>query len=124
MKIIRIKELLFLALSVCVVFAFIIKQATAQQTSSRIGFNLEFQLTGIFSPVVSKVIVTNVSLGSQAQTVGLAVGDELIRVQDFEVAGSEASALKPHMEFVAGKPKKLVLRKPDGRTYEAILMKP
>lgn len=62
--------------------------------------------------------------GSQAQTAGLALGDELIKVQDVEVPGNDASVLKPHIEFVSGKPKKLVFRRPNGQSYEATLLKP
>jgi C-terminal processing protease CtpA/Prc len=61
---------------------------------------------------------------SQAKAAGLAVGDELIRVEGIEVPGNGAFTLKPHMEFVPGKPKRLMFRRADGSTYEATLTKP
>jgi hypothetical protein len=39
------------------------------------------------------------------------------------VPGSQTSALKPHMEFLAGQPKKLVFRRPSGQEYETTLLK-
>ena len=124
MKFIRRKELLAIALSVATLLGLTITQATAQQPSGRIGFSLKVQADGFFNPKVTKVVVELVEPGSQAQTAGLALGDELIKVQDIEVPGTDASVLKPHMEFVSGKPKKLVFRRPNGQTYEATLVKP
>jgi predicted metalloprotease with PDZ domain len=124
MKFIRSKELLAIALSVATLLGLTITQATAQQPSGRIGFSLKVQADGFFNPKVTKVVVELVEPGSQAQTAGLALGDELIKVQDIEVPGTDASVLKPHMEFVSGKPKKLIFRRPNGQTYEATLVKP
>ena len=124
MKFLSIKELLVFLLSICVTFGLTIKQVTAQQPSGRIGFSLKVQADGFFKTKVTKIVVDLVEPGSQAQTAGLALGDELIKVQDVEVPGTDASVLKPHMEFVSGKPKKLVFRRPNGQTYEATLVKP
>ena len=123
MKFLYIKELLVFALSVCMAFGLTITQVTAQQPSGRIGFSLKVQADGFFKPKVTNVVVDLVEPGSQAQA-GLAPGDELIKVQDIEVPGTDASVLKPHTEFVSGKPKKLVFRRPNGQTYEATLVKP
>lgn len=124
MKINLIKEMHVIALLFCAVFCSTISQANAQQPSGRIGFSLKVQADGFFNPKVTKVVVELVEPGSQAQTAGLALGDELIKVQDVDVPGTDASVLKPHMEFVSGKPKKLVFRRPNGQTYEATLVKP
>lgn len=124
MKINLIKEMLVIELFCCAVFCSTINQANAQQTLGRIGFSLKVQADGFFNPKVTKVVVELVEPGSQAQIAGLALGDELIKVQDIEVPGTDASVLKPHMEFVSGKPKKLVFRRPNGQTYEATLVKP
>jgi ABC-type sugar transport system substrate-binding protein len=122
MKIILIKELLALVLYVCMVFGLTITPATAQQPSGRIGFSLKVQADGFFNPKVTKIVVDLVE--PQAQKAGLSLGDELIKVQDVIVPGTDASVLKPHMEFVSGKPKKLLFRRPNGQTYEAMLVKP
>jgi predicted metalloprotease with PDZ domain len=124
MKIILIKELLALVLYVCMVFGLTITPATAQQPSGRIGFSLKVEADGFFNPKVTKIVVDLVEPESQAQKAGLSLGDELIKVQDVVVPGTDASVLKPHMEFVSGKPKKLLFRRPNGQTYEAMLVKP
>jgi predicted metalloprotease with PDZ domain len=124
MKIIRSKELLSFALSVCMVFGLTITQATAQQPSGKIGFSLKVQADGIFNPKVTKIVVDLVEPESQAQKAGLALGDELIKVEDLEVPGTDASVLKPHIKFISGKPKKLVFKRVNGQIYEATLVKP
>jgi len=124
MKLLYIKELLVFALSVCMVFGLTITQATAQQPSGKIGFSLKVQADGIFNPKVTKIVVDLVEPESQAQKAGLALGDELIKVEDIEVPGADASVLKPHMKFVSGKPKKLIFKRVNGQIYEATLVKP
>ena len=124
MKLLYIKELLVFALSVCMVFGLTITQATAQQPSGKIGFSLKVQADGIFNPRVTKIVVDLVEPESQAQKAGLALGDELIKVEDLEVPGTDASVLKPHIKFVSGKPKKLVFKRVNGQIYEATLVKP
>ena len=97
--------------------------ALAQPAAGTIGFSLQVQADGFFNPKVVKAWVKAVEPGSQAQAAGLAPGDELIRVEGVTVPGAEASALRPHMEFAPGKPKKLAFRRPGGQEYEAILVK-
>jgi predicted metalloprotease with PDZ domain len=124
MKFILSKELLSFALSVCIVFGLTITKATAQQPSGKIGFSLKVQADGIFNPKVTKIVVDLVEPESQAQKAGLALGDELIKVEDIEVPGTDASVLKPHIKFISGKPKKLVFKRVNGQIYEATLVKP
>ncbi len=107
MKIIRRKEFLTLALSVCMVLGLTITQAKAQQPSGKIGFSLKVQADGFFNPKITKIVVDLVEPESQAQKAGMALEDELIKVEDIEVPGTDASVLKPHMKFISGKPKSL-----------------
>ena len=95
----------------------------AQGTGKPLGFSLEVSVDGNLIPKVTKVLVTTVTQGSPAQAAGLAVGDELIRVAGVAVPGTSASVLKPHMEFVPGKPKRLAFKRADGTEYEATLTK-
>ena len=89
-----------------------------------IGFSLQVSTEGILSPKVVKAVVGKVQDDSQAQAAGMAVGDELIKVEGIDVPGNGAFTLRPHMEFVPGKPKRLVFKRADGSTYEATLTKP
>lgn len=96
---------------------------SASAQSKPLGFSLQVSTDGIFSPKVVKAVVGQVQEDSQAKAAGLSVGDELIRIEGVEVPGNGAYALKPHMEFVPGKPKRLVFKRADGATYEATLTK-
>lgn len=98
--------------------------AEAKGGSGTLGFSLHVSADGLFSPRVSKAMVKTVAAGSPAEAAGLAVGDELIQVEGLDVPGTSASVLKPHMEFVAGKPKKLRLKHSTGREYEVTLTRP
>ena len=89
-----------------------------------IGFSLQVSTDGILSPKVVKAVVGKVQDDSQAKAAGMAAGDELIKVEGIDVPGNGAFTLKPHMEFVPGKPKRLVFKRADGSTYEATLTKP
>jgi predicted metalloprotease with PDZ domain len=88
-----------------------------------IGFGVKVFTEGLLGTTVAKVVVSQVAPDSQAQSAGLAVGDELIRVQGVQVPGGNALALKPLMEFVPGEPKKLVFKRPSGAEFEATLTK-
>ena len=121
----KMKMKKFIATTRLVLLTFLVSitQVHAQQSSGRIGFSLNVQADGFFNPKVIKITVNQVEPGSQAQLAGLTIGDELIQVQDVEVPGAEASVLKPHIEFVKGKPKKLVFKRVNGQIYEATLVK-
>jgi hypothetical protein len=111
-------------LSFLLVLVMLATYPVVHQFSGVLGFSLQVHADGFFKPKVIKVLVNLVESGSQAETAGLALGDELIRVQDLSLPGTDTVFLKPHMEFLKDTPKKLVLRKPNGQTYEAILIKP
>lgn len=113
----------FLRTLIALSFAFTTSFAGAEPAGKSLGFGLQVSAEGLFSPKVTKVVVKSVETGSQAHAAGLAVGDELIRVEGFQVPGAAASDPKPRMEFEVGKPKKLGLRRPDGKEYEATLTK-
>ena len=108
-------------LSFLVAFVLVVTHPVAMQVSEKFGFGLQVQADGFFNPKVIKVLVNLVEPGSQADTAGLSLGDELIRVQDFSLPGTDTASLKPHMNFAQGMPKSLVFRRPNGQTYEATL---
>jgi C-terminal processing protease CtpA/Prc len=108
-----------IAVSIAAVTTF----SLAQGAGKPIGFSLEVSVDGSLNPKVTKVLVTTVMQGSLAQAAGLVFGDELIRVAGITVPGTSASVLRPHMEFVPGKPKRLAFKRADGTEYEATLTK-
>ena len=102
----------------------VVTQPTALQVSERFGLGLQVQADGFFNPKVIKVLVNLVEPGSQADTAGLSPGDELIRVQDLSLPGTDMALIKFHIDFFQGMPKTLVFRRPSGQTYEATLRQP
>lgn len=97
--------------------------SAAAAQSKPLGFSLQVSTEGLFSPKVVKAVVGQVQDGSQAKAAGLTMGDELIRVEGIDVPGNQAFTLKPHMEFVPGKPKRMTFKRADGSRYEVTLTK-
>ena len=108
-------------LSFLVVFVMVVTHPVALQVSEKSGFGLKVHADGFFNPKVIKVLVNLVEPGSQAHAAGLLLGDELIRVQDLSLPGTDTALLKPHINFVQGMAKRLVFKRPNGETYEATL---
>lgn len=108
------------ALSAIAAILLAVASASSTAQSKPIGFSLQVSVDGT---MVAKAIVSKVQPDSQAKAAGLSSGDELIRVEGIEVPGNSASTLKPHMEFLPGKPKRLMFMRADGSTYEATLTK-
>lgn len=86
-----------------------------------IGFSLQVSGDGFFNPTVTMAVVKAILPGTPAEAAGIKVGDELVKVEGVVVPGNTGSALKPRMEFVPGKPKKMVFKRPDGTEYEVTL---
>lgn len=101
----------------------VLASAAVGAQSRLIGFNLQISIAGVFSPKVLKAVVGEVLPDSQAKAAGLLAGDELIQVDGLEVPGNAARVLEPHLEFVPGTSKRLVLKRADGSTYEVTLTK-
>ncbi|GAA5181266.1 hypothetical protein GCM10025771_27810 [Niveibacterium umoris] len=88
-----------------------------------IGFAVRVSTEGIFSTKVEKVEVAKVEPGSQAEAAGIAIGDELVRVEGMRVPGGDGVKLKPLMHFSPGEPKHLAFKRKDGSGYDVTLLK-
>ncbi len=97
--------------------------AFADDKPAPIGMSLKIHAEGFFSTTVVKATVESLVPDSQALKAGLAVGDELLRVQGITVPGNKADVLKPHMKFEPGVPKKLAFKRADGSEYEVTLIR-
>lgn len=86
-------------MSFLVALVMVVTHPAALQVSERFGFGLQVQADGFFNPKVIKVSVNLVEPGSQADTAGLSLGDELIRVQDLSLPGTDTALLKSHINF-------------------------
>ena len=92
----------------------------AETSEKKIGFSVQVHTEGFLSATVAKISVTQVSPDSQAQSAGVAVGDELVKIQEIIVPGNHGSTLKEHMTFVPGVPKKMTFKRPTGAQYEVV----
>jgi len=95
----------------------------AQPPARKIGFGVKVMTDGLLSQTVARIEVAKVSPGSQAQAAGVAVGDELVRIDDTPVPGNSAMTLKAHMDFVPGVPKKVTFKRPSGVIYVATFVR-
>ena len=93
----------------------------SKEKAKPIGFSLQVSGDGFFNPTVNKAVVKAIIPGTPAEAAGIKVGDELVKVEGVVVPGNSGSVLKPRMEFVPGKPKKMVFKRPDGTEYEVTL---
>ena len=93
----------------------------SKEKTKPIGFSLQVSGDGFFNPTVTKAVVKAILPGTPAEAAGIKVGDELVKVEGVVVPGNSGSVLKHRMEFVPGKPKKMVFKRPDETEYEVIL---
>ena len=95
----------------------------AESTPKPIGISIEVDTDSLFGGKVNRIVVTKVAPESQAKAAGVTAGDEIVQLEGKVVQGVEAKALKPHMEFVPGKSKRIGLKRTDGSLYEVTLTK-
>ena len=98
----------------------LLQVAHAQSSDKKIGFGVSVSTDGWFSSTIAKVAVSQVIADTQASVAGVAVGDEVIRIQEVTVPGNSASKLQEHMDFVPGVPKKILFKRPNGSEYEVV----
>lgn len=110
-------------MALCMLALLFTQGAAAQPSDRKIGFGIQVYTDGFFSSTVTKIAVTQVTVDSQAQAAGVAVGDELVRIQDTVVPGGSAPRLKEHMDFVPGVPKKITFRRANGSEYDVVFVR-
>jgi C-terminal processing protease CtpA/Prc len=76
------------------------------------------------NPIVTKVLVTEVTKGSLAEAAGMRVGDQIIQVEGQTIAGKRALALQPFMKLSPGETRTMRLKHADGTEAEARITKP
>jgi C-terminal processing protease CtpA/Prc len=86
------------------------------------GFELKIAGEGFFNPTVRAVTVTSIVPQSPAAAQPIAAGDEIIQVENTEVAGRKASELKPLIQKQVGETIHLKLKRPNGETYSVTLV--
>jgi C-terminal processing protease CtpA/Prc len=111
------KKLCLLALALTFVWTSV---ATAGEKGF-FGLGLKVAGEGFFNPTVKSITVESVTPHWPAAEQGVAVGDEIIQVENTEVPGHKASELKPLMQKQVGETIRLRLKRPTGEIYSVTL---
>ena len=91
----------------------------------KLGFVTQVEGEGFFlNPIVTKILVTEVTKGSVAEAAGMRAGDQIIQIEGQNVAGKRARELQPFMKLNPGETRRLRLRHADGTEAEARITKP
>lgn len=75
----------------------------------------------LLNKTIQRLTVTAVTPGSPAAAGGLQVGDEMVEVDGVAVAGKKAREIGPMVRKAEGETLRLLMRRPDGETYTAVL---
>ena len=86
------------------------------------GFGADIKVDGILSPTLVWVKISKVEPASPAAQKGVAVGDEILQVDNTDVPGHKARELKPLMQKQVGETLHLRLKHANGETYSAALI--
>jgi C-terminal processing protease CtpA/Prc len=97
----------------------------ASGAEQRLGFVTQVEGEGFFlNPIVTKILVTEVTKGSLAEAAGIKVGDQIVQVEGQNVIGKRATELRPFLKFNPGETRKFRLRHADGPEVDARITKP
>ena len=83
------------------------------------GFKMEVNISGFFSPKVTKATISSVVQNSSAQQQGLQIGHQIVAIDDCQIPGCSASKAKKSLQKNVGEIVILKMLKPDGEIYQA-----
>ena len=86
------------------------------------GFDLKIAGAGLFNPTVRSITVASIAPGSPAAAKAIAVGDEIVQIEETSVQGRKASELKPLIQKQVGETIHLRLKRPGGEIYSVTLV--
>ena len=87
------------------------------------GFQVKVHGDGFFlNPTLRAVVVESITPNSPAAQKSIAVGDEIVQVEDTPIAGRKANELKPLMQKQVGESLHLKIKRPKGETYSVTLV--
>jgi C-terminal processing protease CtpA/Prc len=97
----------------------------SQAAEAKLGFSVKVEGGGFFlNPVVTKIIVEDVTKGSIAELAGMKVGDVILQINGQTLAGKRALELRPLMKMDPGETRTMRLKHTDGTEVEARITKP
>jgi C-terminal processing protease CtpA/Prc len=98
---------------------------TAGAAEQKLGFVTQVEGEGFFlNPIVTKILVTEVTKGSLAEAAGVKSGDLIIQIEGQNIAGKRALALQPYLKLNPGQTRTMRVRHPDGTEAEVRITKP
>lgn len=107
----------------CVLVLVVAHQSHAAE--QKLGFVTQVEGEGFFlNPVVKRILVTEVTKGSLAETAGLRAGDQIVQIEGQSVAGRRARELQPFLKLNPGETRTLRLKHADGTEVDARITKP
>jgi C-terminal processing protease CtpA/Prc len=113
----------FVALTLSVLALAGASRVEAQPSNKKIGFSVQVMTQGLTKTTVAKISVTQVSPDSQALEAGVALGDEVVKIDNTHVPGNSVFTLKAQMAFVAGVPKRVTFRRATGAQYDVVFVR-
>ena len=106
----------------CVLLVFAQPCSAAEQ---RLGFVTQVYGEGFFlNPVVTRILVTEVTKGSLAEAAGMRTGDHIIQIERQNVAGKRGWELQPFMKLNPGETRSLRVKHADGTEADVRITKP
>jgi C-terminal processing protease CtpA/Prc len=106
--------LLFLALA-----------STGHAAEQKLGFAVDLKGEGFFlNPIVTAILVSEVTKGGLAEAAGMRVGDEIIQLEGQKVAGMRALGLRTYMKLEPGETRRIRLKHKDGTEVDVRITKP
>ena len=91
----------------------------------KLGFAVDVKGEGFFlNPVVTEIILTEVTKGTLADAAGMKAGDQIIRIEGRNVAGMRAMELRPYMKLDPGQTRSFRLKHANGTEADVRLTKP
>jgi len=91
----------------------------------KLGFVTQVEGEGFFlNPIVTKILVAEVTKGSLAEAAGMKSGDLIIQIEGQNIAGKRALTLQPYLKLNPGQTRTMRVRHPDGTGAEVHITKP
>ena len=108
-------------------FALLLSAALANPVAAAekgwFGFGVTIKGEGFFlNPILRSVTVDTVEAHSPAAEKGIAIGDEIVRLENTELAGRRALELRPLMQKTVGESLHVMLKRRNGETYSVTLI--
>jgi S1-C subfamily serine protease len=110
---------------IAIVFILLLVLAQIARAGQASGFTVQLEGEGFFlNPIVTKILVTEVTKGLQAEAAGMKAGDIIIQIEGQNVIGKRALSLQPYMKLNPGQTRTMRVKHSDGTEAEVRITKP